>query len=122
MRTFYIFNISDYLSVLTHDNPYNLYRTLEGVYYLDKSELEVGINLFDQIAIPFHKEEINRLIFEQCKNNDFYTVKGNHHKIYNKYLDELTEIDTHFTYIMVKSNTTKLNLLKNILINKNLFA
>ena len=122
MRTFYIFNISDYLSTLTHDNPYNLFRTLEGVYYLDKEDLNLGINLFDQIAVPFHKNEINRLIYDVYKNNDFYTTHGNKHRIYNKYKDEIVEMETHFTYILVKTNTSKKSVFQNLFINKNLFA
>ncbi len=122
MRTFYIFNISDYLATLTKDNPYNLFRTLEGVYYLDKNDLDLGISLFDQIAVPFHKEEISQLIYDTYKNNDFYTVVGNKHRIYNKYLDELVEMEPRCTYILLKTNASKKNIFQNLLINKNLFA
>ncbi len=122
MRTFYIFNISDYLANLTKDNPYNLFRTLEGVYYLDKNDLDLGVSLFEQIAIPFHKEEIGKLIYDTYKNNDFYTKVGNKHRIYNKYLDEIVEMEPRCTYILLKTNTSKKNIFQNLLINKNLFA
>ncbi len=122
MRTFYIFNISDYLATLTKETPYNLFKTLEGVYYLDKCDLDVGISLFDQIAIPFHKDDINKLIFDKYKDNDFYTVMGGKHKIYNKYLNEITELEPKTTYIMIKTNSNKKNVFQNIMINNHLFA
>ena len=122
MRTFYIFNISNDLARLTKDAPYNLFKTLEGVYYLDKSNLNIGLELFDQIAIPFHKNDINKLLFDTYKDNDFYMTKGNKHRIYNKYLKEITEMEVHFAFILIKTNSSKKNIFQNILINKNLFA
>ena len=81
---------------------------------MDKSDLSVGITLFDQIAVPFHKNELNKMIYEVYKDNDFYTTKGNKHRIYNKYKDELIEMETHFTYILVKTNSAKKNVFQNL--------
>ena len=122
MRTFYIFNISNYLAALTKDNPYNLFKTLEGVYYLDKSNIDLGVSLFDQIAIPFHKNDINELIYSTYKDNDFYSSFGGKHKIYNKYLNELTLLEPRTTYILLKTNTNKKYIFQNIMINNHLFA
>ena len=122
MRTFYIFNINDYLATLTKDNPYNLFKTLEGVYYLDKNDIDIGLNLFDQITVPFHKDDINKLLFETYKDNDFYTKRGNKHKIYNKYLNETIEMEPHCAYILLKTNCSKRYIFQNLLINNNLFA
>ena len=122
MRNFYIFNISKDLATLTKDNPYNLFKTLEGVYYLDKADLNYGITLFEELTVPFHKSDINNLLYETYKDNDFYTMKGDKHLIYNKYKDETTEIDTHFNYLLLKTNTSKKTIFQNLLFNNNLFV
>jgi hypothetical protein len=122
MRTFYIFNISDYLAILTKETPYNLFKTLEGVYYLDKTQLDVGISLFEQIAIPFHKDDINKLLFDTYKDNDFYTLSKGKHRLYNKYLNEIVEFEPRLSYILLKTNSNKKSIFQNIMINNHLFA
>ncbi len=122
MRTFYIFYINKEFKILTKDNPYNLYRTLENIYYLDKHDFSLGINLFDQIAIPFKKDDVNKFIFNNFKDNDHYRNIKNTHKIYNKYREETLDIETHFAYILMKTNINKKNIFQNININNNLFV
>jgi hypothetical protein len=122
LRTFYIFNISKELAILCKDNPYNLFKTLEGVYYLNEADLNYGMSLFESVAIPFHKTEINNEIYKTYKDNDFYSLKGYKHKIYNKYKDELTEIDIHSAFLLLKTNTNKKTVFQNLLFNNNLFV
>ena len=110
MRTFYIFKISNDLRILTKDSPYNLYRTLEGIYLLDKNSISYGKDLLDQVIVPLDKEKYNKDLYEKNKDNDFYMKFGNTHKIINKYRKEETQIIVKNSHIVLKTNV----LIKNI--------
>ncbi len=122
MRTFYIFYINKEFKTLTKDNPYNLYKILENIYLLDKNDVNLGIDLFDQIAIPFEKNRVNTFIYDNFKNNDFYSKNFNTHKMYNKYRDERFKIETHLAYISLKTNINKKTIFEKIFLNPNLFV
>ncbi len=122
MRTFYVFYINKEFKILTKENPYNLYKALENIYYLGGDELSLGINLFEQMAIPFKKNDVNTFIFDNFKDNDFYTMNRNKHKMYNKYRDETLNIETHFTYIKLTTNINKKSVFEKIYLNPNLFV
>lgn len=104
MRTFYIFKINQELALLTKDTPYNLYKTLEGIYLLDKSSISYGKDLLDQVIVPLDKEIINKEVYEKNKDNDFYMKVGDNHRIINKYRQEETEITIKNSHIVVKTN------------------
>ena len=55
MRTFYIFRINKEMEVLLKDNPYNLFKSLEDIYYLDKTSIGIGKDLLDQLIVPIDK-------------------------------------------------------------------
>ncbi|MFI3260230.1 MAG: sporulation inhibitor of replication protein SirA [bacterium] len=122
MRTFYIFYINNEFKVLARSNPYNLFKTMETIYYLDKHDLSVGANLFEQVAIPFDREKLNQFIYKNHEDNDFYTKNRNTHKIYNKYRDENTVIETHLAYLSLKTNVNKKEVFKKVHINDNMFV
>ena len=110
MRTFYIFKISNDLAVLTKDTPYNLYKTLEGIYLLDKGSISYGKDLLDQVIVPLDKEKYNKDLYEKNKDNDFYMKFGNTHKIINKYRKEETEIVVKNSHIVLKTNVLSKNI------------
>lgn len=122
MRTFYNFNISKEMAVITKDCPYNLYKTLESVYYLDKCDLDLGYSLFEQVTYPFKIKETNLYLNESFKDNDFYTSFNNHHKIYNKYNDDYLEIDLHHAYMQIKTNMNKKSIFQKLSLSPHLFV
>lgn len=122
MRNFYIFYINKEFKILSKDNPYNLYRTMENIYYLDKQDLSIGTSLFEQVAVPFDKSEVNKFIFNNLRDNDFYMTSRNSHKMYNKYKNETFIIETHFAYLSLKTNINKKDVFKNLYMNPNLFV
>ena len=70
MRTFYIFKINNEFTALTRNCPYNLFKSMEKIYYTDKKNLNVAYNVYEQIVLPFKKDKINVDIFyndEQTK-------------------------------------------------------
>lgn len=104
MRTFYIFKINKELSILLDDSPYNLYKTLEGIYLLDSESASYGKDLLEQIIYLIDIEKFNKLIYEKNKDNDFYMKIDNTHRILNKYRDEATYIRVRKTHIIVETN------------------
>ena len=76
------------MSILTHDTPYNLYRTIESLYYLDNINLGLSYKLYDQIFDSFDKEYMNVVINRIYQNNNYYyQVLSNYmyHSYYNVY-------------------------------------
>ncbi len=121
MRTFYVFKINKNLAILMNDTPYNLYKTLEGIYMLDACNACFGKDLLDQVIVPFDKEKYNKAIYEINKDNDFYMKIGNNHKIINKYRREETEITVKNSHILVKTNMITKNI-RNFLPMRDLFV
>ena len=122
MRTFYIFNIKKEMSILTHDTPYNLYRTIESLYYLDNINLGLSYKLYDQIFDSFDKEYMNIVINRIYQNNNYYYQENNRHVISNKYKPENSYLYIHRSHLLLKSNVIKPTLLTNYTNSDNLFV
>lgn len=105
MRTFYAFKINKELSILLKDSPYNLYRCLENIYYMDSKNAMLGRDLLEQVISLINVNNSNKLIYEKNKNNDFYTKIGSHHRIINKYRAEETNIWVKNTHYLITTNT-----------------
>lgn len=109
------------MSVLLKDSPYNLYRSLEGIYLLDKASMGYGKELLDDIIVPIDKLKYNELIYEKNKDNDFYMKVGDNHKIINKYRKEDTSIQVRNSHILLKTNIINKDIKKFLPLN-GLFA
>ena len=110
MRTFYIFKINKELSILLDESPYNLYKSLESIYLLDKKDVSYGKDLLEQITQLIDADKYNYLLYEKNKDNDFYMKIGNKHRIMNKYRDEETNICVKKTHITITTNIMPKNL------------
>lgn len=110
MRTFYVFKISSDLAVLMDETPYNLYKTLESIYLLNRESASYGKDLLDQVITPLEKEKINKMIYEINKDNDFYMKIGDTHRIINKYRKEETEINVKNSHILLRTNAFYKNI------------
>ena len=122
MRTFYIFNIKKEMSILTHDTPYNLYRTIESLYYLDNINLGLSYKLYDQIFDSFDKDYMNVVINRIYQKNNYYYQENNRHVISNKYKPENSYLYIHRSHLLLKSNVIKPTLLTNYTNSDNLFV
>ena len=63
MKTYYIFQIKKEFISLYKETPSTLFHILRSIYYLDKTEVEYGYNLFHQLIIPMNKNKLDRDIF-----------------------------------------------------------
>ena len=104
MRTFYIFKIKRELTILTKETPYNLFRTIENLYYLDNDSLGVSFKIYNDLFDLFDKEYINKRINNLFKNNRYYSRDGDIHYIYNKYRPENSTLRVYKSHIILKSD------------------
>lgn len=122
MRTFYLFKIKPTYSNLTKDNPYNLYKAIEGIYHLKQEELLTAYNFFNQIRDNFNKEYLDNNIFEYYKNKYTYTKVNNTHIINDYYSDEKSRLIINKTYLVIKTSLEYSSFLKAITKKKNIFV
>ena len=57
MRTYYIFNINNYFTYMYKNKPYRIYKILEEMYNVKKSDIVLSYKLFEQIAYSFNKNK-----------------------------------------------------------------
>ena len=75
-----------------------------------------------QIVSPFDKSKVNNLIFNECKDNDFYSKFHNVHRIQNKYLPEDSCLIVSSAFLLLESNILKPSFLTDLKEMKNLFV
>lgn len=122
MRTFYIFKIKKEMTILTKEIPYNLYRAIENLYYMDNFNMGVSFKIYNDLFDNFEPTYLNKRINNLFKNNRFYSYDGEIHKIYNKYRPENTYLKVYRSHLLLKSDTINPTLLINYLMNDNLFV
>ncbi len=122
MRTFYLFKIKKAYSTITKENPYNLYKAIEGIYHLKQDELIDGYNFFNQIRDTFNKELLDNNIYEYYKNKYTYTKVNNIHMINDYYTDEKSKLIINTTYLVIKTSLEYSSFLKAITRKSNIFV
>lgn len=122
MRTFYIFKINKEMAILSKDNPYNIFRSMEDIFKMTKKELPVGLNIYEQLITPINQNKVNRKIIMSYKDNDYYQKNYNVHSIYNKYKPEETKLTVKNSYLLLESNVIKPSFLKELSYDKDLFV
>lgn len=98
------------MSILLLNSPYNLYKTLESIYLLDKTSVGVGREILEQVSSLINTNMYNKMIYEKNKDNDFYMKMGSSHRIYNKYRAEETIITVKNTHILMTTNVMPKNI------------
>ena len=122
MRTFHIFNINNSVAVLTRNDTYPLFHSFLKIRNLSEDDLSLGINLYEQIAIPIDKQKMTRNIYNHYKESDFYTKYQNDHTYINKYRDEKSYLKVKNTYIKVDTNRQYPEFFKYLKKNHSLFV
>lgn len=122
MRTYYIFKIKKEYALLTKNNPYNLYKSLEDMSSLKTGELEIALNFFDQIVDYFDKERLSIRLFKKYKNDYNYTNHLNVHMINDYYSQEKTKLIINSSYMLLRSTKQIPIFLKEFVKKDNIFV
>lgn len=121
MRTFYIFNINDDIAYLMRNDQYPLFMSLNKIKNMKKSDLSLGVNIYEQIASPLDKSTISKKLYDYYRESDFYSIYQNNHSYINKYRDEKSFLYVKNTYLKLISNKENPEFFKCLKKNKKLF-
>lgn len=105
MRIYYIFSIKKEIYQVTKNNPENLYKLFESIYYLKKENASIGFKTFNKICNCLEIKNINKRIKESNIDNLSYTLFGNTHIINDYFTDESSKLTVYNSFIKVKSNS-----------------
>ena len=122
MKVYFIFDIKNEFKKLYEGNERILFSILKQIYYLDKSELIFGYNLFSQLTNGIPKSKIDQKIYIDFHQDIPYSKKGHTHYINNLYKDEISRLEVKRSYIKLETeqpSSTFFSILENY--SENLF-
>ena len=121
MRNFYIFKIKKEVKHSTKENPYDLFHTLETIYY-HREDTGASYIFLRQLIEPISIRELDILLFKQYKENYFYTKYKNVHSMHDVYRKENTTLKLFKTYLKLETNVVKPRFLNELQKNHNFFV
>ena len=105
IRTYYIFKIKKHYAQIAEQKPYTIYKTIEDLYFLTKTELEKKNNNFIQMFSKFDYINLNNKINNKYKDIYTYTKFQNIHRINDYFNSERTKLIINPRYLVIR--TTK---------------
>jgi len=102
MKVYYIFKLKNEFTALYKENPSVLFNILRSIYYLDKTEVDYGYNLFSQLIAPFPKNELDRKLYIKLHRDVPYTKRKGVHYINNLYKDEVSRLTINNFYLKLE--------------------
>ena len=121
MRTYFIFKIKKHYASLTNKRPYQIYKTIEDMYYLSEKELLSPSNMFLQIYEKFNTNKLNTIIYDSYKDLYSYSKYQNIHRINDYYNNEKTKMIINSSYIIIKTTKEIPTFFQNLSKRKNIF-
>lgn len=122
MRTFYIFSIDKNVINLTKDDSYQLFNTFKKIKNLKNEDFSLGINLYEQVALPIIKDKYNKSLFKFYDESDFYYKFKDNHTYINKYRNEESYLKVSNACLKVESNLSNPDFFKFLKKFHDLFA
>lgn len=122
MRIFYIFQINTDIEKVTKENPYELFHTLEVIYYRMKDDVNLGYVFMTQLIEPIKMKELDIALFQKYKDNYFYTKYRNIHSIHDVYRKENTKLTLYKTYLKLETDVIKPKFLEELQKNHSFFV
>jgi hypothetical protein len=104
MRIYHAFIVNEYFANFYDTKPSSLYKIFEQVYNLNNNDIILGYRIFQQIAIPFNKNNVNEYIYNKHCGELSYSRNINKHTINNLYFNELTKLTVYNSHLKIKSN------------------
>ena len=83
MRVYYLFKVNNYFYYMYKNKPFKMYKMLEEIYHTKNTDLVLTYRMFEQIASPFNKNEVNNYIDNYLKDKVYYMKSNNIHLISN---------------------------------------
>lgn len=120
MRVYYLFKINDYFSKLYFNKTYYLYKTLEQISLSSKNDFIISYRLFEQMALPYNKSQMNSNLFKKFYDDSNYTKTLNKH-VYCDGVED-TKLTVYNTYIKIKSNKNITKFFKVLEKEENIFV
>ena len=104
MRIYFVFKIKEEYTDLYRDTPSTLYNILNQMYYMKRSEIGYGFNLFNQMIDRINKFELDKYLYILLHTKMKYSKKGEAHILNNLYKDEVSILRVKTTHILINSN------------------
>ncbi len=114
MRHFYIFKINPSVEKVFKNHPYEVFRTLECLYYRQEDDIYLGDCLVRQLIFPLAMKDLDIKLFKKFKNNYFYMKYKNVHSLHDFYRKESTTLYLHKTFLKLDTNVIKPCFLKEL--------
>ena len=102
MNVYYIFRLKKEFINLYKDTPSVLFHILKSIYYLDKTEVNYGYNLFKQLILPIEKNKLDRQLFIHFHQNIPYSKRKEVHYINNLYRNEISRLTINKSYLKLE--------------------
>ena len=102
MKVYYAFKLKSEFINLYKDNPSVLFNILKSIYYLDRTEVDYGYNLFKQLILPINKNYLDRHLYVRLHKDIPYLKRDNIHCINNLYKDEVSRLIINNFYIKLE--------------------
>lgn len=123
MKVYFIFELKDEFKKLYKGNERILFSILKQLYYLDKSELMYGYNLFAQLTNSINKPFLDKKIYIDLHQEIPYSKRGQIHYINNLYKDEISRLEIKRSYIKLETEQNFSTFTKHLMsYSNNLFA
>lgn len=103
MKVYFIFKLKKEFVNLYKDNPSVLFNILKSIYYLDRTEVDYGYNLFKQLILPFSKNELDRKLYIKLHKTIPYSKRKEIHCINNLYKDEISRLTVNNFYLKLET-------------------
>ncbi|MBR1818480.1 MAG: sporulation inhibitor of replication protein SirA [Bacilli bacterium] len=103
MRNFYIFQIQKDMEPTLKKNPYELFHTLQTIYY-EKNPSDLQFHLVRQLIEKMDIKTMDIEIFKALKENYFYTKYKSIHSMHDVYRKENSVLILHPTYLNLKTD------------------
>ena len=102
MKVYYIFRLKKEFINLYKDNPSVLFNILKSIYFLDKTEVDYGYNLFNQLISPYKKNELDKNLYVKLHKEIPYSKRKDTHCINNLYKDEISRLVVNNFYLKLE--------------------
>ncbi len=104
MRVYHAFIVNEFFANFYNSKPSSLYKIFEQIYNLNNNDVILGYRIFEQLAVPINKDNINEYIYSKHCGELSYSRNNNKHVINNLYFDEVSKTIIYNSHIKIKSN------------------